>query len=199
MGESELKAALQREGAVQIADLWRQAEATVATRRKEIEAERLQLRTETDRKVQTQATVLRNNVLFEAQTRAMGDRLHEEEALAERLRLLAQQMLPELASNDRARLWQALRAELPATAWSQLTVHPADHKQASRDFPGAEITADEALGGGLIATNPEATIRIDNSLRCRLMRAWPDLLPKLLRELRKQVNCDETARTDTTG
>jgi len=199
MGESELKTALQREGAAQIADLWQQAEATVAKRLKEIEAERLQLRTETDRKVQAQATVLRNNLLFEAQTRAMGHRLHEEEAIAERLLLLAQQILPELASNDRATLWKALRAELPATGWSLLTIHPADHKLASRDFPEAEITADETLGGGLIATNSEGTIRIDNSLSCRLTRAWPDLLPKLLIELRKQVNSNETARIDTTA
>ena len=199
MGESELKAALQREGAAQIAELWRQAEAAVATRRKEIEAERLQLRTESDCKVQTQATVLRNNLLFAAQTRAMGHRLHEEEALAGRLLLLAQQLLPELASNDRANLWKALRAELPATTWSLLTIHPIDHKLASRNFPAAEITTDETLGGGLITTNPEGTIRVDNSLSCRLTRAWPDLLPKLLSELRKQVNRDETARIDTTG
>ncbi len=198
MGESELKKALQREGEAQVGTFWQQAEAIVATRRKEIEAERLQLRTETDRKLQAEASVLRNNVLFEAQTRAMGHRLHEEAALEERLLHLAHQILPELANDDRSALWQALCEELPATDWTALKVHPADHKLADRDFPVAEIERDETLGGGLIVTSADGTIRIDNSLSCRLMRVWPDLLPKLLSELRKQVNDDETARIDTT-
>jgi hypothetical protein len=31
------------------------------------------------------------------------------------------------------------------------------------------------------------------------MRAWPDLQPKLLTELREWVDKDETSHTDTTG
>jgi len=69
MGESELKRALQREGKTQLDNFWQQAEAKVAVRRKEIETERLRLSAETDRKCQAEATVLRGNLLFEAQTR----------------------------------------------------------------------------------------------------------------------------------
>ena len=199
MGEAELKKALQREGEAQIGNSWQQAEATVAARRKGIETNRLQLQAETERQLRAEATTLRNNILFEAQTRVMGCRLHEEAGLEERLRLLAQQILPELANSDRAHLWRALCKELPATDWTALMVHPTDSKRAAQDFPAAGIETDQALGGGLIATNAESTIRIDNSLSCRLMRAWPDLLPKLLSELRKRVNNDETAHTDTAG
>ena len=199
MGEAELKNALQREGEAQVGNLWQQAEAAVAIRRKEIEAERLQLRAETDRQLQVQVTVLRNNLLFEAQTRAMGCRLHAEAALEKRLLLMARQILPELVSDDRCALWKALCEELPEADWTTLKVHPADHKLAGRTFPAAAIERDETLGGGLIATNADGMIRIDNSLSCRLMRAWPDLLPKLLGELRKLVNNDETSHTDKTG
>ena len=80
-----------------------------------------------------------------------------------------------------------------------LKVHPADQALAGRDFPAARIENDETLGGGLIVTNTDGTIRIDNSLSCRLLRAWPDLLPKLLGAFHKRVDNDETARTDTTG
>jgi vacuolar-type H+-ATPase subunit E/Vma4 len=199
MGEAELKKALQREGEAQVGNLWQQAEAAVAIRRKELEAERLQLRVETDRQLQAQVTVLRNDLLFEAQTRAMGCRLHAETALEERLLLLARQLLPELANDDRSALWKVLCEELPDADWTTLKVHPADHKLADRDFPAAEIERDETLGGGLIVTSADGMIRVDNSLSCRLLRAWPDLLPKLLGELRKLVNDDETAHTDKTG
>jgi vacuolar-type H+-ATPase subunit E/Vma4 len=199
MGESELKRALQREGEEQICNFWQQAETVVALRRKEIKAELMQLRHETDRQLQGEATELRNNLLFEAQTRAMGCRLHEEAALEERLLHLARQLLPELASNGRAVLWKKLCEELPESDWMTIKVHPADQTLADQDFPAARIESDETLGGGLIVTNAEGTIRIDNSLNCRLLRAWPDLVPKLLGEFHKRVDNDETARTDKAG
>jgi len=198
MGEAELKIALQREGEAQVRDFWQQAEAAVETRRKEIEAELAQLRTETDCQLQAETTALRNNLLLAAQTRALEGRLHTEAALEERLLILAHQLLPELARDDRSKLWEALCEELPAADWAILKVHTADQKLAGRDFPMVEIECDDALGGGVIVTNADGMIRIDNSLDCRLKRAWPDLLPKLLTELRARVDDDETADSDTT-
>lgn len=199
MAESELTTALQREGEAQIRDIWQQSEATVAARRREIEAEVARLRAETDRRLQSEISTLRNNMHFDAQTRAMKHRLYAEKALEERLLLVANQMLPGLASTDRAALWKALCAELPSAEWAACRIHPADSKNATCAFPAAEFEHDEALGGGLIVTTADDMIRIDNSLKCRLMRAWPDLLPKMLGELREQVDNDGTAHTDTTG
>jgi len=36
-------------------------------------------------------------------------------------------------------------------------------------------------------------VTVDNSLACRLRRAWPDLLPQLMSELRRLVDRNETA------
>jgi hypothetical protein len=199
MPESELKIALQREGEAQVRDFWQQSETAVATRRQEADEELLRVRGETDRQLQAKAAVLSNTLRFAAQSRVMACRLRAEAALEERLLLLADQLLPALAGTDRASLWQALLAELPAADWTTLKIHPADRQQAGRDFPAAVIDSDEALGGGLIATSADGMLCIDNSLRCRLRRAWPDLLPQLLGELRKRVDNHETADTDTTG
>lgn len=199
MGEAELKTALQREGQTQIRDFWQQSEAALQTRRKEVEAELMQLRAEADCQLQTETTLLSNNLLLAAHTRVMECRLHAEAALEKRLLILARQILPELASDDRSRLWKALREELPTADWTVLKVHPADRKLANHAFPAARIDCDATLSGGLIATNADATICIDNSLNCRLMRAWSDLLPKLLAELRKLVDNDETTLSDTSS
>ena len=199
MGESELKIALQREGATQVAEFWQQAESLVTSRRKESETKNQQLRAESDHQLQTELTALRNNLLFEAQTRAMACRLHAEAAIEERLLRLASQLLPELAGDNRDALWQALCEELPAGDWATVTVHPADQALAERDFAAATIESNDAIGGGLVATNTRDTIRIDNSLSCRLLRAWPNLLPELLTEIRQLVNEDETTCSDTAG
>ena len=49
-----------------------------------------------------------------------------ETALAERLYLLAQQLLPGLAADSGHDYWQACCTELPEARWSKLTVHPGD-------------------------------------------------------------------------
>lgn len=199
MGESELKIALQREGEVQVRDFWKQAEMVVVMRRKELETELHNSRTETERQLLEATTGLRNSLLFEARARSHECQLHTEAELEARLLLLARRLLPELAGHDRSALWQVLYEELPEADWSALTVHPADRKLAERHFAAASIDCDANLSGGLIASNADGTVRIDNSLDCRLMRAWPDLQPKLLTELREWVDKDETSHTDTTG
>lgn len=199
MGESELKLALQREGSTQVAEFWQQAESFVTSRRQESETKVQHLRAETDRQLHAELATLRNNLLFEAQTRAMAYRLHAEAALEERLLCLARQLLPGLAGDNREALWRTLFEELPSNDWTTVTVHPADQALADRDFPAATIEHNEAIGGGLITTNTKHTIRIDNSLSCRLLRAWPNLLPDLLTEIRQLVSEDETTCSDTAG
>jgi len=195
MGESELKIALQREGEERIRSFWQDAEANVSAERTAIEAEREELHGKSDQQLQAEIALLRSTLLFASQARARECRLHAEADLEQRLLVLARQLLPELADKDREAMWMALRGELPSAEWAHLTVHPADRELARRVFPAATIECDEAIGGGLIATSADAVIRVDNTLSCRLQRAWPDLLPQLLAELRILVNNNETSDT----
>jgi len=199
MGESELKLALQHEGEARAREFWQQAEGNVEERRKEIEAELEHLRAETGRSLQAEVATLRNNLLFEAQARATGNRLRAEAAMELRLLEMAGRVLGEMIGDSRQALWQALRLEFPEYQWTKVTVHPEDLELARQAFPSATIDCDETVGGGLIATDAEGTIRIDNSFACRLMRAWPDLLPNLMKDLRERVDNDATARNNATG
>ena len=193
MGEAELKIALQREGEERVRQFWQAAEETVAQRRRELEAEQEKMRLEADRQLQVKVSRLRNSLLSEAQARSMACRLNTEAELEERLQRLAAQLLAELAEENREALWQALCAELPPAEWCKIRVAQADRGLAARAFPAAEIELDEQLAGGLVATGCGGAVRVDNSLGCRLLRAWPDLLPQLMSELRKLVDNDETS------
>lgn len=199
MGEPELKIALQRDGEARIRGFWQDAEGSVEQQRAETKQELDLLREETDRVLQSEAARLRNNLLFEAQTRAMECRLHAESALEKRLLVLAGTLLPELVPKSRAELWLALCKELPVAEWTTITVHPDDHDLAAKAYPSADIACNAEISGGLIAANRDNSIRVDNTLGCRLTRLWPDLLPEILANLRQQVNNDEAAGTDTTG
>ena len=192
MGESELKIALQREGEEQVRAFWQAAEEKVAKRRQELKEEQEQLRLEAERQLQSEVSRRRNSLLAESRMQVMASRLHAEALLDERLQGLASQLLTELVEKNREVLWQALCAELPPAEWGKITVSQASQSLAARDFPLAEIELDDAISGGLIATSSSG-VRVDNSLTCRLRRAWPDLLPQLMSELRRLVDSDETA------
>src|SRR5210317_2215104 len=197
MGEKELKTALQHEGETHARGFWEQAEAVVEGRRKEIETELEHLHEETRRSLQAEEAALHNNLLFEAQTRATEVKLYAEAAMELRLLEIADRVLGEMIEGSRQELWQALSRELPEYQWARVKVYPEDLELARRTFPSAAIDIDEAICGGLIVTNAEGTIRVDNSLSCRLMRAWPDLLPDLMKDLREQVDSNATACNDT--
>jgi len=192
MGESELKIALQREGEEQVRAFWQAAEEKVAKRRQELKEEQEQLRREAERQLQFEVTRRRNSQRTESRMQAMASRLHAEALLDERLQGLASQLLTELTEKNREVLWQAFCAELPHAEWGKITVSQGSQGLAVRDFPTAEIELDDAIAGGLIATSSSG-VRVDNSLTCRLRRAWPDLLPQLMSELRRLVDSDETA------
>ena len=198
MGEKELKTALQHEGEAHARGFWEQAEAVVEGRRKEIETELEHLHDETRRSLQTEEAALRNNLLFEAQTRATEVKLYAEAAMELRLLEIADRVLGEMIEGSRQELWQALSRELPEYQWARVKVYPEDLELARRAFPSAAIDTDEAICGGLIVNNAEGTIHVDNSLSCRLMRAWPDLLPDLMKDLRVQVESNATACNDPT-
>jgi vacuolar-type H+-ATPase subunit E/Vma4 len=192
MGESELKIALQREGEEQVRAFWQAAEEKVAKRRQELKEEQEQLRREAERQLQFEVTQRRNSQRTESRMQAMASRLHAEALLDERLQGLASQLLTELTEKNREVLWQAFCAELPHAEWGKITVSQGSQGLAVRDFPTAEIELDDAIAGGLIATSSSG-VRVDNSLTCRLRRAWPDLLPQLMSELRRLVDSDESA------
>jgi len=187
-----LKIALQHQGEEQIRAFWKTAEEQVAKRRQELKVEQEKLRSAADRQLQAEVARRRNSLLSEAQTRAMANRLHAEADLDERLQELASQVLVELAANNREALWRALCAELPPAKWRKIELSQADRFLAAQDFPQAEIALDDTLAGGLIVTGCDGGVKVDNSLDCRLRRAWPDLLPQLMKALRKLVDRDET-------
>lgn len=193
MGESELKIALRREGEERVRQFWQEAEASVAAKRDEIEEQLSQLRAQMARRLEAETTEMANNMLFNAQSKSRKRQLLAEAEIEQRLLALGEKMLPELGGISQGETWQALCAEIPRAEWTVIIVAPEDEELAKSSFPQARIECDAKIGRGLVAENNDGSIRIDNSLRCRMLRAWPDLLPGLMMALRKQVEDNETS------
>jgi len=93
-------------------------------------------------------------------------------------------LLERLRDNDYDELFRRLALELPAASWVTIRVNPADTDLAAELFPAASIQSDRAMCGGLEAETSDGELTVVNSLEVRLERAWPELLPLMVTELR---------------
>ena len=115
------------------------------------------------------------------------------QALQELDRRLWQLALSELAELDpqlRQQCLDALAAEIPPDEWQQVTVHHDDVPAVKKIFPADRIKTDAAIGGGLMVSSDNGDIRVDNSLRKRLEKSWPELSGRMLAELEEGMEGD---------
>jgi V/A-type H+-transporting ATPase subunit E len=186
MGYRELIDALRQEGEEKTAALRREMDAEAARIEEEAAGRTGRLRDEFERRLAGAVADQRRELLAAAREKGELALLAAENALAERLRLIARDSLPLLRGDDPERLFTLLAKELPPADWERVTVNPADAGAAQRLFPAAEIVADAAVTGGLAVVAAGGRLRVDNTLEKRLERGWPELLPPFMDELRRE-------------
>lgn len=186
MGQRELLAALRREAEEQASALRRTAE-TEADRAQADAARRIdELRAGHEERSTMLCSDRQRDILAEAERNAALVRLQVEHELARRLRERAGVLLKRLRDNDYHALFRRLAAELPDATWATVRVNPADTALAAALFPTAVIEADGAIRGGLEASSADGELTVINTLEARLERAWPELLPRIVTELRER-------------
>ena len=186
MAYRELIDALRQEGEEKRAALRRELDVEAARLEEEAAGRAGRLREEFERRLAEAVADQRRELLAAARKKGELALLAAENALAERLNRIARTSLPLLRGDDPERLFTLLAEELPPADWERVTVNPADAGAARRLFPAAEIVADDAVAGGLAAVASEGRLRVDNTLEKRLERGWPELLPPLMEELRRE-------------
>ena len=185
MGHRELLTALRRKGEEQAADIRQRAGAEEGEIRAGAAARGEELRQEYERRRSTGCRERRRAIVAEAEREASLVRLRAEHELALLLRELAGRCLAKLREGEYGTFLGELAAELPDTVWGTVRVNPLDADRAAALFPGAAISPDPAITGGLEAVSADGSLTVVNTLESRLDKGWPDLLPLLVAELRE--------------
>lgn len=185
MGREALLQSLRAKAEEDRAALWRDARAAADAFRAE-----LARRADEERQVRAAALAALRRALDEEAEVEATRRSREREAavsvaLGERCRRLAVEALARLRDERGDATFLLLAAELPGLDWRRVAVNPADEALAKSRFPGASVTCDPSIHGGVDVATIDGRIRVSNTLDTRLATAWPDLLPQLLAELRK--------------
>lgn len=184
MGQRELLETLRREGDEQAAAL-RQAAGQQSQQLRDEAREKLrELRSAQEERRRQLCLVCQREVLAEAQREAALVRLRKEHDLALRLRQRAEAGLERLRRVRGDSLFDRLAAELPREAWVAVRVNPVDAPLAATRFPGAAVQVDDAVRGGLAVVTVDGDFSVVNTLEARLERSWPELLPRIMAEVR---------------
>lgn len=184
MSRQELIKSLRLKGEEKAREIWALAECEAARVRAEAAARIERERAGSGSAPEEEAL---RAIRLAAEREARRLRVAARTRLAERLFEAALAALPALRKQAGSRLFAALAAELPPFAWERLQVNPADRRLAARHFPQAQIAADPAIIGGMIALAEAGRIRIDNTLEKRLERSWETILPALLEKAEEEA------------
>ncbi len=187
MGYAELIEALRREGEEKVSGIRSDAEAEADRLQGDVAAAIGRLKAEyAERRALLEAARARE-ILADAGRRGASVRLVAEIALADRLFRLACSSLHLLRVEGYDGLFAGLARELPPGRWRRVTVNPADVALAASHFPDAEIVPDPAVVGGMEVSEEGGGISVVNTLEKRMERAWPELLPELLRDIYREL------------
>ena len=189
MGRHELLEALHREGRETMAAIAARGDAEEQRLRADAQERREHVRREHDQQRELLCSDRQRTLIAAATRETALIRLRAEHALSLRLQERARICLKQLHTGDAERLFRSLAEELPSESWHTVRTRPGDTILASNLFSGATIIPDETLSGGLKTATADNSLTIDNSLEARLERAWPDLLPRLMAELRGRTQC----------
>jgi V/A-type H+/Na+-transporting ATPase subunit E len=186
MGQEQLIEELRRIGEESAEAVRREADAEIEQLRSEAAARLESVRGDAAEHRASACAEETRTILAGAAGRSRLIRIAAENALAERLHEEARRSLRSLRNRDYEKLFVLLATELPPLRWEKIRVNPADLDLAGHQFPDAEIVADAAIAGGLEASCYGKQVRVDNTLEKRLERAWPELLPSLIRTFTKE-------------
>lgn len=187
MGRRELIESLRKAGEEKAALLRREAGEEENKIRLEAEQRLALVRDECGRSHASETAQRIEAVISEAMARSRINMIAAEAALSDRLYLLARASLPRLRSKDHGGLLPALVRELPPYSWKEIQVNPADTDDAAHLFPDAVIIPDDNVSGGIDLAAEDGRIRVINTFEKRLERAWEDILPEIMKEIKTTI------------
>jgi vacuolar-type H+-ATPase subunit E/Vma4 len=187
MGYQELIDSLRKEGEKKAQAFRAETRAEADKITSETAGKIKQLREEFRKKETVLIMKQENDILSAAENRARSIRLSGEESLSARLFELAGSMLHELRDARYNAVFTSLVNELPPSVWTEALVNQDDVSMTLVHFPNIHIIGDNRISGGIDVSGENSRQRIINTFEKRLERAWEEMLPSLIHEVRKEA------------
>lgn len=193
MGYRELIESLRKDGDENINQMWIDVKAEAEKINNETSERIKELSKKYQTKRDTAVQQQEESILAEAKNRSRIIKLTAERIISDRLFPLAESVLGDLRNTRYKEVFKLLVKELPDKSWEEVRVNPQDVRIAREHFPDVIVTPDEHISGGLVVLREEGRIRITNTFKKRLEKAWEDLLPLLFSTLYEEISDHEAS------
>ncbi len=187
MGYKELIESLRKESEERAQRIWREAEDKAEKIKADIQGKIEQISDEFLKKQSRAMKEQTKDMLSEANVRERMIMLSADEALSDRLYSLAIIFLERLRNERYKDVFKMIVWELPSFKWQVVRVNPDDVEIAQEYFPHSEIMPDNDITGGVDVITEDGGIRVINTFKKRLERAWMDMLPLLIKDAYSEI------------
>ena len=192
MGYRELVSHLQKEGEEKIQQLWADVKKQAEQVRSEAADRTGEIRSAYEKDQSIKAGDQAEIIISESRRKARSLQLSAEQALAERLYETAHSLLPTLRDDRYRDIFSSICREIPESDWSDVKVHPQDEAMARSCYADTRIETDNSISGGLSVRGSRGKTAVVNTFEKRLEKAWEDLLPLIIKDIKKGLSDDET-------
>lgn len=107
--------------------------------------------------------------------------------ISQKCREHAEKLAEEIWRQSSEDFFERHKEELNEENWERLYVSDSDRKLAEKYFPQFEIVGDEKITGGFIAENKDGTFLIDNTIKSRFEKMWPEILPEIMGKVYEEL------------
>jgi len=100
--------------------------------------------------------------------------------ISQKCRERAEKLVEKIWKESAEDFFERHKEELNTGNWETLYVNDSDTKLAEKYFPHSEVAVNEKITGGFIAENKDGTFLIDNTIKSRFEKMWPEILPEIM-------------------
>ncbi len=96
-------------------------------------------------------------------------------------------MTEEIWKESAENFFERHKGEINNEGFETVYVSAADKRLAEKYFPYANIIPTETITGGFIAENKDGTFLIDNTIKSRFEKIWPEILPDIMGKVYEEL------------
>jgi vacuolar-type H+-ATPase subunit E/Vma4 len=193
MSYRELIDSLRKEGEESVQRVWSEVEAEAENNRAEAARTRETMERHYREVKEKGVREQERELLSRSSENARKIILEAESTFSDRLFTTARELLSTLRNERYEEVFSSLVKELPDTGWDEVRVHPRDLQRAKKYFPNANILPHDSIRGGIEVLKKGGKILVVNTFEKRLIRAWDELLPMILRDVYREISNNETS------
>jgi len=150
------------------------------SKRKDLEhwlsSEKKQIRNEIKRKIEK--SFLKEKLKYD---------LEIEHFISQKCKEYAEKLTEEIWKESAENFFKRHKDEINNEGFKTVYVNTADKKLAEKCFPHANIVPTETITGGFIAENKDGTFLIDNTIKSRFEKIWPEILPEIMGKVYEEL------------